>query len=254
MWTHVRDAAYAIVDVETTGFDRVRDRVVEVACVRVRGGREVETFSTLVDPGRPIPERATAVHGITDADVAGKPSLAALSPTLQRLCEGAIVVAHNAAFDRGFLPMLADRPGLCTMRLARRAFPEFHSHALQVLRRALDLNVPDDVGAAHRALGDARVTAALLRVLLRRYVQLGYPPDTAALVAAARARLPFPRFPFGKYRGVPIANVPAGYLEWMLRCADPPFDGDVRATASAELARRSAASAHKVGATLRQAS
>ncbi|BDE06825.1 hypothetical protein WPS_21010 [Vulcanimicrobium alpinum] len=100
MWTHVREATYAVVDVETTGFDRMSDRVVEVACVLIRGGREVDAFSTLVDPGRPIPERATAVHGITDAHVRSKPYLEVLSPELQRICEGAIVVAHNAAFDR----------------------------------------------------------------------------------------------------------------------------------------------------------
>ncbi|WP_317994470.1 putative quorum-sensing-regulated virulence factor [Vulcanimicrobium alpinum] len=112
----------------------------------------------------------------------------------------------------------------------------------------------DDVGVAHRALGDARATAALLNVLIRRYLHLGYPADTASLVAVAQARIRFPRFPFGRFRGVPIARVPDDYLEWMMRCADPPFDADIRGTASAELARRTAERARDLRPSLRPAS
>jgi exodeoxyribonuclease X len=238
MRTNVRDATFAIVDVETTGFSRENDRVVEVACVLVRRGVRLRAFSSLVNPGRPIPARATEVHGITDGAVAAAPRMASVSPILRGLCAGAIVVAHNAGFDRGFLPMLDDRPGLCTMRLARHLFPEFRSHANQALRYALNVPLPADVGDAHRALSDVHVTAAILDRLLDRYLASGYPPESDALLALAESKVRFPRFPFGRYRHVPLPQVPAGYLHWMLRATDPPFDDDIRTTIIAELARR----------------
>ncbi|HEY4439966.1 MAG TPA: 3'-5' exonuclease [Candidatus Elarobacter sp.] len=237
MRTHVRDATYAIVDVETTGFSREHDGVVEVACVLVRRGIRFRAFSTLVNPGRPIPPRATEVHGIADADVADAPPLAEVAPTLRRLCMGAIVVAHNAGFDRGFLPMLAGRPGLCTLRLARHLLPELRSHANQALRETLGIALP--AGAeAHRAFSDVSVTASILEILLNRYLTAGHPPDTEALLALAASRVRYPRFPFGRYRHIPLREVPSGYLAWMLRASDPPFDADVRTTVIAELARR----------------
>jgi exodeoxyribonuclease X len=239
MGMHPLDATFAVVDVETTGFDRNRDRVVEVACVVSRGGIEVRAFSSLVNPGLPIPARATEVHHITDAHVAAAPAIDEVAPILQRMCAGTIVVAHNAAFDRGFLPMLADHPGLCTLRLARHVFPELRSHANQALRHALDVALPSDPGEAHRAFSDARVTAAVLDVLLERYLRMGYPADIDALLAFAKSKITFPRFPFGRYRNVPLPHVPGDYLQWMLRCGDPPFDEDICTTATAELRRRS---------------
>ena len=237
MRTHLRDATYAIVDVETTGFSRTHDHVVEVACVLVRRGIQVRAFSSLVNPGRPIPARATDVHGITDADVAAAPPMREVAPILAQLCDGAIVVAHNAGFDRGFLPMLDGRPGLCTMRLARHLFPELRSHANQALRYALDVQLPSDL-EVHRALSDVRVTAEILDILLGRYLAMGYPADADALLAFTESKVRFPRFPFGRYRHVPLPHVPSGYLAWMLRAADPPFDDDIRTTVMAELERR----------------
>lgn len=161
-------ARYAIVDVETTGFSPREDRVVEVACVVVDAGfREVASFSSLVDPGRPIPAHATAVHGIRDRDVAASPTLAALRPRLRALTAGAIVVAHNASFDRRFLPCLEDREWLCTLHLARRAFPHAPAYKNQVLRAYLGIDDPRLRGrAAHRAFADVIVTAGVLRACL----------------------------------------------------------------------------------------
>jgi DNA polymerase-3 subunit epsilon len=164
------DVRYAVVDVETTGFSPREDRVVEVACVlldarlRIAGG-----FSSLVDPGRPIPHYATGVHGISDADVCGAPALAALVPRLRAATAGATVVAHNASFDRRFLDCLADREWLCTLKLARAAFPEAPAYGNQFLRRYLNIHDPRLRGrAAHRAYADALVTAGVLRACLAR--------------------------------------------------------------------------------------
>ncbi len=154
---------YAVIDVETTGFSASNDRVVEMACVLVHD-RIVEHWSTLVNPERPIPVHATRVHGITDEDVAAAPSFELAQRRLHRLCRGATVVAHNAAFDLSFLPALHRLPSLCTVRLARRAVPSAPNYKNQTLRAYLDLDRDPALAAfpAHRALGDAMVTANIL--------------------------------------------------------------------------------------------
>lgn len=161
---------YAVVDVETTGFSPVNDRVVEIACVLVENGRIAGSWSTLVDPKRPIPAYATRVHGIGDADVLGAPAFEAAQRELRRRCVGATVVAHNASFDLGFLPGLANLPSLCTVQLARRWFPDAPNHKNQTLRAYLGIDRdPRFAGLpAHRALGDAMVTAGILIRCLER--------------------------------------------------------------------------------------
>jgi DNA polymerase III epsilon subunit-like protein len=164
------EGRYSIVDVETTGFSPREDRVVEVACVVLDGAlREVAAFSSLVDPGRAIPHYATAVHGIRDRDVAGAPALASLRGRLRALTAGTTVVAHNASFDRRFLDCLDDREWLCTLKLARRAFPEAPAFGNQFLRRYLGIDDPRlRALTAHRAYADAIVTAGVLRACLTR--------------------------------------------------------------------------------------
>jgi len=165
-----RPGRYAVVDIETTGFSPVSDRVVEVACVVVQDGRIERHWSSLVDPERPIPWRATQVHGITDDDVAQAPSFAAVERELIALCADATVVAHNASFDLGFLTALRIRPHLCTLALARRAFPHAPDHKNQTLRRYLEIDRDPLLRGlvAHRALADASVTAAILLRCLAR--------------------------------------------------------------------------------------
>ncbi len=154
---------FAVVDVETTGFDPRVDRVVEMACVTVENGRVVETWSTLVDPEMPIPAYATRVHGITDRDVARAPNFAYAQWHLAERCWGATIAAHNATFDLGFLPRLRVHPVVCTLALARRAFPEAPNFKNQTLRAYLGIEIAREGGlVAHRALDDALVTAAVL--------------------------------------------------------------------------------------------
>ncbi len=169
---------YAVVDVETTGFSPREDRVVEMACVVLNNRSIVYTWSTLVNPARPIPQYATRVHGITDGDVVNAPAFEIAQRQLRHLCVASTVVAHNASFDISFLPALAHLPSLCTLRLARRCFPQAPNHKNQTLRQYL--NVDEDLRrlchpelveecAAHRALGDALVTAAILLRCLERF-------------------------------------------------------------------------------------
>jgi DNA polymerase III epsilon subunit family exonuclease len=161
---------YAVVDVETTGFSPVSDRIVEVACVAVDGSRVVERWSTLVNPGRWIPQRVSAIHGITDAMVADAPPLASALDELRRRCAGRLVSAHYAQFDLSFLRDLELKIALCTMRLARALVPEAPNHKNQTLRAFLRLDeaIGQKLGA-HRALDDATVSAHILIACRHRF-------------------------------------------------------------------------------------
>jgi DNA polymerase III subunit epsilon len=158
---------FAVVDVETTGGSPAGgDRVVEFACVRVRGGAVVGEYESLVDPGLAIPRWITRLTGIDDGMVAGAPRFEAIAGRVRDELDGRVFVAHNAAFDwrfvseelrlaRSELPR-GDR--LCTVRLARRAVPGLRRRGLDSLARFYD--VPID--GRHRAAGDARATTAIL--------------------------------------------------------------------------------------------
>jgi DNA polymerase III epsilon subunit family exonuclease len=231
-------ATYAVLDVETTGLDPRDDRVVEVACLRVVCGRVIGRFASLVDPQRPIPARASAVHGIVDDDVAGAPTLAQLAPRIGAMTRDAVVVAHNAAFDVGFLPFVAERPILCTLKLARRLV-DAPNYRNDTLRRVLSLRPDAPATRAHRAEADADVTAALLLELLRRYRRGPHEPTLSALLAMLARPVALERFAFGAFRDRSLRDVPTDYLRWILTV---DFDNwpDVAHTARLELARRGA--------------
>lgn len=161
---------YCVIDVETTGFSPRSDRIVEIACALVDGSRVVGRWSTLVNPGIPIPVQATAVHGITDGMVAAAPEAAFALRQARQLCRGRLVAAHCATFDLAFVGPSVGAEALCTMRLARAIFPEAPNHKNQTLRRYLGID--RIVGAefeAHRALSDALVTAYVLIECRRRF-------------------------------------------------------------------------------------
>jgi DNA polymerase III epsilon subunit family exonuclease len=163
---------YAVVDVETTGFSPVNDRIVEVACVLVDGDRIAERWATLVKPGIDIPARATEIHGITNEMVANAPSLEVALSALREMCRARTVVAHYARFDLSFLRDLCAEDAICTMKLARALVPEAPNHKNQTLRTWLRIDdaLEEELGA-HRALDDALVTAHILVACHRRFCQ-----------------------------------------------------------------------------------
>ncbi len=156
----VSEATFVAFDFETTGLYPARNRIVEFGAVRFRIGSETATFSELADPGSPIPEDAARVSGITTQMVAGKATVEELLPRFVEFLGDAILIAHNAEFDMGFLRAELERANLATVsntvidtvRLAQRAFPGKKSYALQNLVE--QLAIPQNT--AHRALDDAR--------------------------------------------------------------------------------------------------
>jgi len=235
----LRDATFAVVDVETTGIDPRSDRGVEVACAIVRAGVQVESFSSLVNPGRNIPAFASAVHHIVDRDVRDAPSLESLQAKLLTMCADAVVVAHNVRFDLGFLPFLGHRPVLCSMRLAMRVLPEAPNYKNQGLREHLGLD--DGVlggSMPHRALGDVNVTSQILVMCLKRYLAQGGTNDVDRMVQEIAAPRHLSALPFGRHRGIAIDSVPIDYLRWLQQ--ESTFL-DARYTAECELRRRAMA-------------
>jgi len=154
-------------DAETTGLDAWAHRVVEVGAVRFDQGGLRDTYQQLVNPGCAIPQAACAIHGITDAMVAGSP---ALSSVLLRIIEffgDSLLVAHNAQFDIGFFDTVfratatppLPNPVLCTRELARGLFPGLPNYKLVTLVRRLKI----PASRHHRALADACSCAEILR-------------------------------------------------------------------------------------------
>ncbi len=165
----LRELSYAVVDVETTGGrPDAGDRVTEVAAVIVRGGEIVDVYETLVNPQRPIPPFITQLTNISWAMVKDAPVFPDVCARLCDMLRGHVFVAHNATFDWKFVTAEVARASgssldgrrLCTVRLARRLLPQLPRRSLDYVARHYGV----EIGARHRAAGDAIATA---RVLLR---------------------------------------------------------------------------------------
>ncbi len=170
------DVAFTVVDLETTGATPGFAKITEIGAVRVEGGREVDSFSTLVDPGVPIPAMITGITGIDDATVAGAPPIEVALPRFVDFAAHSVLVAHNAPFDLGFLDyeltrlrrQTFPRPALDTLRLARKLCPQQRC-SLSALSYRFDTRVKP----VHRALQDAQATAELLLLFLSRLQEQG---------------------------------------------------------------------------------
>lgn len=165
--TDLADAAFCVVDLETTGGSPGHSKVTEIGAVRVRALQVVERFETLVDPGRPIPAVVTELTGIDDGMVRGRPDIAEALEGFTAFAGQDVLVAHNAPFDLRFLNYerrrLAGRyftqPWLDTLVLARRLLNgRAGRHDLATLAAWADTTVRP----IHRALPDAEATAEVL--------------------------------------------------------------------------------------------
>lgn len=163
-----------VFDTETTGLDpRKGHRIVEIAGVRIENGiiLEERTFSTFVNPERDIPWEAKQINKIEDKDVMHAPTIMTALPDFLTFAQGSVLVAHNAAFDMGFLEVekefcwgYIELPEcLCTMRLSQSLYPTAFRHNLDVLTEKFKLPPVVD---RHRALPDVLQTAKILLKML----------------------------------------------------------------------------------------
>jgi DNA polymerase-3 subunit epsilon len=191
--TPVREVTFVVLDLETTGGSAGTDAITEVGAVKVRGGERLGELATLIDPGTGIAPAVVALTGITQAMVTGAPGIGTVLPSLLEFCAGAVLVAHNAPFDTGFLRTACKRHGLawprpavlCTARLARAVLTR--DEAPSVRLSALAEQLGTSARPTHRALDDARATVEVLHALLERVGNLGVQSLEEVLALAASA-------------------------------------------------------------------
>ena len=167
----LRNQAYVVVDVETTGArPYAGDRITEIAAVVVRDGAIAEVFETLVNPQRSIPAFITQLTNITWEMVKDAPPFAEIAADVMGVLDGKVFVAHNAAFDWRFVSAEVSRTAgrrlmgrkLCTVKLARKLLPQLPRRSLDHVARYYGV----DINGRHRAAGDALATAhCLLRMI-----------------------------------------------------------------------------------------
>ncbi len=161
---------YAVIDIETTGGSAQRDRITEVAVFVYDGEAIVDSFVTLINPGRPIPYFITRLTGITDQMVAHAPRFCEVARKILEITDNMIFVAHNVNFDYNFIRQEFSRLGydyrrekLCTVQLSRKFLPGYRSYSLGNICKELGIVID----YRHRAAGDALATIKLLGFLLQ---------------------------------------------------------------------------------------
>lgn len=231
-WTDCRIVAF---DTETTGLNPFDgDRIIEFGAVELQIGadgavEDVTHHQMFVNPEMPIPRAASKISGITDDDVADAPVFPRVAKKVQSVLEGAILVAHNLAFDLNFIRAELDRTGLHwpataaevdTLPLSQRLLPELRSHRLESVCNALE--VPLDT--AHRANHDAEACGRVMVEIARRK---GAPQELEAFIQWADAVGPPPAtghlelgregvavFLDGPHKGETVERHP-DHLQWM---------------------------------------
>jgi DNA polymerase-3 subunit epsilon len=185
-------------DLETTGIMPGVDRIVEIGAVRFVNGEVDSVFSTLVDPLISIPAGASAVNGITDDMVAGKPKVEECLSGLTEFCGDDVLVAHNAAFDYGFLLSDYKKFEVRTPRgvildsypMAKKIFPGLANYKLGTLVQHLQI----DAQGFHRAEADATYCAKLLMKIVERVTGSAgvWPPLPNLVALTGKAEFRFP--------------------------------------------------------------
>ncbi|KAF1305414.1 PolC-type DNA polymerase III [Enterococcus saccharolyticus] len=169
------DATYVVFDVETTGLSAVYDTIIELAAVKMHKGNVEASFDEFIDPGHPLSNTTINLTGITDAMVKGSKSEEEVLRLFREFSEGAILVAHNASFDMGFLNMSykkygipeADNPVIDTLELARYLYPQFKRFGLGVLTKKFGVSLEQH----HRAIYDAEATGHLAWMFVKEAME-----------------------------------------------------------------------------------
>lgn len=157
------DDTFVVFDIETTGLSKETESITEIGAVKVVDGKIIDRFSTFVNPERPIPAEITKLTGITNEMVADAPAITEILPKFLEFCQDAVLVAHNANFDTGFIRLNAERKCgievkntvLDTLELARALLPELKKHKLDIICEQLGVSLEGH----HRAVNDAEATA-----------------------------------------------------------------------------------------------
>jgi DNA polymerase-3 subunit epsilon/ATP-dependent DNA helicase DinG len=173
-------------DLETTGLDPQLDAIIEIGAVRFQGNRVDREWSTLINPGRPLPPFITQLTGIDDSMLASAPRMREVAEQLHEFVGEEPILGHQVEFDLSFLRrrgLFADNPALDTYDLASVVLPDADRYSLASLAAAL--GVP--VRTSHRALEDARATMQVYQRLFARLLEL--PPELVQQLAGLAPEL-----------------------------------------------------------------
>lgn len=162
---------YAVIDIETTGGQPRRDKIIEIGVILYDGEKELDRFESLVDPGIAIPPHITRLTGITSQMVEDAPKFYEIAKRIVEITQGAVFVAHNVRFDYNFireefarLGYVYTRKQLCTKRLAKKSIDGLRSYSLESLIHYFNIKVKN----RHRALDDAYAASVVLDQILNK--------------------------------------------------------------------------------------
>lgn len=223
-----------IFDLETTGVNPDSDRIIDLAALKINPDRDDEALARRYNPGIPISPEATAVHGISDADVAEFPTLnSSTAEELVKFFRGADVCGFNVKFDLGFLKKSLERASFSLFvedwrPLILDAFKIYTMYEKRTLTAAVRFYLQEDHTEAHSASADVLATKRVFEAQLQRYPDLprnaedlhlllnkppvGYlDPDRKLKWVGSE-----PCIAFGKHNGKSLRSVDKAYLQWML--------------------------------------
>ena len=170
------DTTYCVFDLETTGFSPKLEKITEIGIMKVKDGKVIDSFSTFVNPEKPIPSRVVEVTNITDDMVRDAETIDKVFPKMLEFMKGSVLVAHNAEFDIGFLKHNAKELGyefdftyIDTLTLAQDIFHDFKTYKLGRIAKNLGIKVE----VAHRALDDVDTTVKVFNVMMDELKERG---------------------------------------------------------------------------------
>ena len=182
----LKDLDFVVVDVEATGARTPPNRLIELGAYRIRHGRIVDNFLSLVNPEIPIPRFVASLTGISNDMVKRAPVFAELAPQWLDFVSDSVLIAHNSNFDTNFLNHEISRvypghrmvnPHLCTVKLSRRVLPGLLNHRLDTIAEHFSITIP----SRHRAGCDALATAEIFIHLLAKLEETHGVKDLADL-------------------------------------------------------------------------
>ncbi len=164
---------YAVVDIEATGGNHLKGKIIEIAIYIFDGEKIVDEYSTLINPEVKVDWYVTKLTGITNSMVSSAPLFKDVAKDIYQKLEGNIFVAHDVDFDYRFVKtelkrvgFMLNEPKVCTIQLSEKHMPEMQSYSLGRLCEALEIPIPEE--DRHRAGGDALATTKLLSILLNK--------------------------------------------------------------------------------------
>ena len=173
----IDEEEFVVFDIETTGLNSHTNKIIEIGAVKIKAGRIIDRYSQLINPGISIPYHITEITSITNEQVANQPKIDEVIGKFVEFIGDAVLVAHNAPFDMGFikrdikeyLNINLENSVIDTLQMARDLFPDLKKYGLGDLNKVLGLALEKH----HRAVDDSQATANMFIIFLEKYKEKG---------------------------------------------------------------------------------